>query len=243
MKNLRTARPIAKLKAGRTDWYEIKNIKNDTGATEVYIYDEIGYFGVSASDFVRDIAGVNTDSIDLHVNSPGGDAFDGIAIFNALLNHRARVTTYVDGLAASAASIISMAGDEIVMRTGSQMMIHEASGFAIGKSTDMRTLADELDKVSDSIATIYASRRGGTAEEWREAMNAESWYTADEAVAAGLADKVTGGQGNTENSWDLSIFNYAGRDKAPAPATQVTEEVTTGELNNEFVDAIRKAFQ
>src|SRR4026209_2051548 len=105
--HMKTARPVADLRAGRKDWYRIENSAgNDT--TEIYIYDEIGYFGVTAADFVRELQNIRTSNIDLHLNTPGGDVFDGVAIYNALLNHRAHVNTYVDSLAASAGSFIAM---------------------------------------------------------------------------------------------------------------------------------------
>jgi len=209
------------MRAGRNDWYRIQNKSANTA--EVYIYDEIGYFGITAQDFVNDLNTITSDSIDLHLNTPGGEIFDGIAIYNALKNHDANVTVYVDALAASAGSFIAMAGDEIIMQRTAQMMIHDGHGLAIGNAADMRELADLLDKSSDNIASIYAEKAGGSVEDWRTAMKAETWYSAEEAVAAGLADKINGQDtedSKTNNSWDLSIYNYAGRDKAPAPVVQ-----------------------
>lgn len=210
----KTARPVAKLRQGRNDWYKIENRSAD--ATDIYIYDEIGYFGVTARDFVLDLADVTTDTIQLHLNSPGGDVFDGVAIYNALRDHRADVEVIVDGLAASAASFIAMAGDRIVMTKNATMMIHDAHGLAIGNSAEMRDLAELLDTQSNNIASIYADRAGGTIENWRAAMRTESWYNADEAVAAGLADEIKG-RSESKNSFDLSIYSYAGRQAAPAP--------------------------
>lgn len=203
------------------DWYKI-TAKADGGksAAKVYIYDEIGgWFGVSAAEFVREINALDVEEIEFHINSPGGSAFDGIAIRTALKQHAATVTTFVDGLAASAASLAAMGGDTVTMATGSQMMIHDASGLCMGNADDMRQLAGVLDKVSDSYAGIYASKAGGTVAEWRDAMHAETWYTADEAVEAGLADSVDTGStaDDVEAKFDLSIFAHAGRSHAPAP--------------------------
>src|SRR5262245_8969950 len=196
---LKTARPVAKLRQGRTDWYRITN-KAD--AAEVYIYDEIGYWGTTAKDFVDELHAVTAPRIDLHINSPGGDVFDGVAIYQALKDHPAEVISQVDSLAASAASFIAMAGPRIVMTRNATMIIHDAFGIGIGNAADMRDRADRLDKVSENIADIYFQRAGGTVTAWRDAMRAETWYSADEAVAAGLADEVKG-QGDAENSWDL----------------------------------------
>lgn len=220
---LRTARPRAQLRQGRTDWYRISNSVG-SGPAVIYIYDEIGgWWGVTASDFVRDLNAINATEIELHLNSPGGDVFDGIAISNAIRQHRAQVTVHVDALAASIASVIAMGGDRVVMAPGSQLMIHDGLCLCIGNAADMRETADFLDQQSDNIASIYAARAGGTAAEWRARMTAETWYTAEEAVAAGLADEVSSTHSITEAnslqdlSWDLSIFNFAGRSEAPDP--------------------------
>lgn len=223
VRNLKTARPRARLTAGRADWYRITNLAGEGGApADVMIYDEVGYFGVTAQDFMTDLKAITAPQISLRINSPGGEIFDGIAIYNCLQSHPANVTVYVDSLAASIASVIAMAGDRIVMQPHSQMMIHEGAGMCIGDAADMRELADLLDRSSDNIAGIYAERAGGSVKQWRERMRAETWYTAAEAVEAGLADEAAKPKKKmppmpTDNSWDLSVFRYQGRDQAPAP--------------------------
>lgn len=214
-----SARPTAQLRKGRNNWYDIKNKASDTA--EVYIYDEIGYWGTTAADFVRDLRDISAKNIDLHLNSPGGEVFDAIAIYNALVQHDANVNTIIDSLAASAASFIAMAGSTVTIAKNATMMIHDAMGLTIGNAADMREMAEALDKMSDNIASIYADHAGGEIADWREAMKAETWYNAEEAMSAGLADEIYGqqsqGSGEEENSWDLSIFQYAGREKAPTP--------------------------
>jgi ATP-dependent protease ClpP protease subunit len=164
----------------------------DTRSTaDVYVFDMIGgWMGVSAEDFVRDVAALDVDHLNVHLNSPGGDAAEGVAIANVLRQHRADVTIWVDGIAASAASVIAMAGDEVVMSVGSQLMIHDAWGFSQGNAAEMRKAAEMLDSTSNALASTYAAKTGGTTEEWRAVMAAEAWYTADEAVTAKLADRV-----------------------------------------------------
>lgn len=161
---------------------------------ELYIYDMIdswgGEWGVSAADVVAALGTITSASLDLHLNSPGGDYFEGVAIYNALVRHAATVTVYVDGMAASAASVIAMAGERIVMGQGSQLMIHEPSSFAMGTAADLRAGADMLDQTGDDIAGFYAQRAGGDPATWRDAMKIETWYTAQSAVDAGLADEV-----------------------------------------------------
>jgi ATP-dependent protease ClpP protease subunit len=198
-----------------------------SGSTaDVYIYDVIdSWWGVNASEFVKELAALDVETINLYVNSPGGSVFDGTAIMNAIRRHKAHVVATVDGLAASAASFIIQAADEVVMGFGSEMMIHDASGICWGNAGDMRETADILDQLSQTIANVYAERAGGTADEWRAAMHSETWYTADEAVAAGLADRVQtskGGDSAEEQEdatarFDLSIFAHAGRRDAPRP--------------------------
>lgn len=183
----RTA-PTARINSAG-NWYRIENSAS-SGVTGVYIYDEIGFWGVSASDFMDALRQINTGVIELHLNSPGGDVFDGIAIYNCLRAHKARVDVVVDSLAASAASVIAQAGDTITMMPGSQIMIHEASGLCMGNAEDMAEMARMLDQQSDNIAGIYAQAAGGERDEWRTRMKAETWYMAEEAVEIGLADRV-----------------------------------------------------
>jgi ATP-dependent Clp endopeptidase proteolytic subunit ClpP len=197
---------IFNLSSGAPSWRLVRNQASST--TEIYLYDEISYWGVTAADFVRELQDVDTDEISLHINSPGGDVFEGIAILNSLRQHNAKVSVTVDGLAASAASFIAMAGDSVTMARNSELMIHDALGFVLGNAADMQDMAELLNRTSDNIASIYAERAGGEVADWRKAMVAETWYSAQDAVDAGLADQVDGhAAGGETNSWDLSLFN------------------------------------
>ena len=154
----------------------------------IRLYTEIGWFGVTADEFGEALDEITADEIEVQINSMGGDVFDGIAIYNALRSHPAKITTRVDGMAASIASVIVQAGDERVMLTGSQMMIHPAWGFAMGDAVDMRKLAEILDRQTDVIAGIYTERGGENG--FRALMDAETWFDADETIEAGLADQA-----------------------------------------------------
>jgi ATP-dependent protease ClpP protease subunit len=169
-------------------WYSISNKAGDVA--EVRIYDEIGWFGITAEDFVKDLDDITASKMTVAINCPGGDVFDGIAIYNALRTHPAEVTTRVDSLAASIASVIAQAGDERIILTGGQMMIHDAWGLAMGNADDMREMADLLEKQSTNIANIYANRSGKDASHYRELMAKESWFDDEESVTEGLADEV-----------------------------------------------------
>lgn len=224
------ARNRVKLTTSR-DWYRIDN-KTDDEASAVYIYDEIGFFGVTAQQFVDDLNNIDAKRIDLHLNSPGGEVWDGLAIYNALRDHQAQVTVHVDGLAASAASFITTAADRVIMGRGAQMMIHDALGLTLGNAADHREMADLLDRTSNSIAEFYAARAGGTVEQWRQRMRDETWYIGEEAVKAGLADEAIGADRaapamarvanaipDRSGDWDLSMYRYPGRQAAPDPFT------------------------
>ncbi|MGO3895360.1 head maturation protease, ClpP-related [Brevibacterium aurantiacum] len=212
----------------KNQWFSITNKANDKTA-DILVYDDIGgWFGVEASEFVREVQSLDVSRINLFVNSPGGDVFDAIAIANSLRRHKAKVVATVDGLAASAASFLIQAADEIVMGKGSELMIHEASGGVMGNAQDMAEMAAVLDQVSNTIAELYADRAGETTDFWRDAMRAETWYSSAEAVDAGLADRVDGAT-TTQNStqthvsaeaekFDLSQYRHHGRGDAPAPA-------------------------
>ncbi len=202
----------------RRDWQCIE-MKAEDRVAEVYIYDEIGDWGTSAQTFAGMLAELDAETINLYINSPGGSAWDGVAIHNALRRHPAKVNGFVDGIAASAASLIAMASDHLTMNASSQLMIHEASGVAWGDADTMRSTADLLDKLSDSYADAYARRAGGSREGWRQVMRDETWYTAEEAVLAGLADDWDGSADvKAVASFDLSRFRFAGRSNAPAPS-------------------------
>lgn len=219
-------------------WGSPESKQTGDGA-DVYIYDEIGFWGTTASDFVTQLNNLDVSKINVHINSPGGEIFDGLAIFNALDKHDAEVTVYVDALAASAASFIAQAGDKIVMSQGAMMMIHDGSGLVWGNAADMRQTADLLDKLSDNIASIYADAAGGTTEEWRELMRAETWYTADEAVAANLADEKGSSKapdGDAQNRWKNSLVNRLIREVTPEEYNRIvntaTKEAPVGKLKN-----------
>ena len=203
----RTTRRVANLRAGRNDWYRISNGTAPGEPSLLHIYDEIGFFGVTSADLLRDLAGASGD-IEVHMNCPGGDVFEGLAIYNALSQRSGTVRVVVDSLAASAASFIAQAASpgELVVAKNASIMIHDAFAMGIGNAADMRELADLLDRHSDNVASIYADRSGKPAGEWRAAMRAESWYVGQDAVNAGLADRVQDSKGNSKATWDLSIF-------------------------------------
>ncbi len=172
------------------------NIINKSDRSEIWIYEQIGEDfwsggGITAKSFQKELAAIKSPQIDLHINSPGGEVFDGITIYNLIKQHPANVTTYIDGLAASIASVVAMAGDEIYMAENALFMIHNPWGMAMGDSTEMRKTADLLDKIKGSIILAYNSKSGLKEEEIQDLMSAESWMSSQEAMDYGFVDNVT----------------------------------------------------
>jgi ATP-dependent Clp protease, protease subunit len=176
-------------------WFTMK--AEDNKGAEIVIYDEIGKSfwneeAVSAKAFLDDLNELgDVESITLRINSPGGDIFDGVAIHNAIKNHKAKVTAHVDGIAASAASYVAMAADKIVMPANSFMLIHGASGFVFGNAEDMRGVAADLDRVDKSITATYVARSKATKAKIAAIMKEDRLMDAAEAKELGLADEVT----------------------------------------------------
>ncbi|MDP2358358.1 MAG: Clp protease ClpP [Beijerinckiaceae bacterium] len=187
-------------------WFTAKAAADSSA--DVAIYDEIGMWGVSARDFrdaLKELGQV--EQINLSINSPGGSVFDGIAIHNMLARHKAKVTVHIDGVAASIASVIAMAGDEIVMPQNAMMMIHNPAGVVVGQSKDMRDMAEALDKIRDAIVSSYSQRTKMQRDEINALLDAETWLTADEAVEMGFADRTTEPV-QMAASFDLSKFKH-----------------------------------
>lgn len=199
-------------------WYSMKAAEK---TAEIYIYDEIGagfFGGVSAKQFVDDLNGLGkVDTINLYINSPGGDVFDGVAIFNALKRNKAQIAVHIDGLAASIASIIAMAGNSITIAENGMIMIHDPWTFAIGNAAEMRKQADVLDQVSGTLVNTYTGRTGLDVEEVKSLMGAETWFDADQAVDKGFADKKSQPVKMAAH-FDLSRFRNVPRDVIAAPS-------------------------
>jgi ATP-dependent protease ClpP protease subunit len=170
----------------------------DPASAELLIFSQIGDWeemgDVSARGFAKELAKLPTSvkRIDLHINSPGGSVFEASAIYSRLADHRSVKHVYVDGLAASAASVIAMVGHKIYIRANAMMMIHLPSGITMGNADDMRHMATALDAVTDTMLNIYAKRTGGERDAIRELMANETWFTPQDAVEQGFADEMRG---------------------------------------------------
>lgn len=199
----------------------------------VYLYDEIGMFGINAEDFVKDLDAMTADTIHLRINSPGGSIFGGVAIFNAIQRHKSKIIAHVDGVAASISSVIPMAADKIVMAKNSHLMIHEAFTLTVGTSDDHREAADLLDKVSDVIIEAYKDKSGWEADDIVGLMKAVTWMSAKEATDAGFADEILNDE-EAQNKSDLLLFDLSVFGNVPE-ALQVensTEKPTERDLES-----------
>jgi ATP-dependent protease ClpP protease subunit len=203
-------------------------VRNEaTGRTVVRLYGPIGQSwwddeAVSAADLARTLDTIGPDGIDLRINSGGGDAFDGIAMYTQLMEHSSDVVSYVDGIAASAASYIAMAGGEVVVSKPAKMMIHNARGVGWGVDKhEARQLADLLEEIDTTIAEVYADKSGVDTAEWLAYMDAETWFSAARAVEVGLADRMSNDR--TVPAEDEPATE--GGEGAPAPEDARTKEI------------------
>lgn len=202
--------------------------------TEIYIYDAIvsdeetaqWWGGVSAEALVPAIRAIKGGTVHLRINSPGGDVFAAQAICQAIRDTGAKVIAHIDGFAASAATVIATAADEVEISDGGFFMIHNAWTWAMGNANDLTATVALLSKIDGTLAAQYAKKSGMAVDDVRAAMDAETWYTAEEAVAAGLVDRIATGK-KAQASWDMSAYAKAPKVEQPSseePDPAITEE-------------------
>jgi ATP-dependent Clp protease protease subunit len=193
--------------------FEIKN-KTETTA-EIVLYGAIGesWFedSISAKDFHKELKALSSDVKEIHlrINSPGGDVFDGMTIYNRLKQHKAKVIVYIDGMAASIASIIAMAGDEIYLGEGSQIMIHKPWTGMYGNATDFMEVIDRLDDIEEQMVSIYSKKANIDRSEIKTLLANETWMLSDEAISYGFADEVVEQEYNVAAKWNGKLQNAA----------------------------------
>ena len=171
-------------------WYSIQN-KAGGETADIYIFDEIGTYGVTAQEFINDIKDLKGTSINLRINSLGGDVFDGMAMYNVIKRREAKTTVYIEGIAASIATIIALGADEVVMAENSLFMIHNAWGGAMGEAKDMRKTAATLEKISGELTDIYRKKTGLSYDALAEMMDEETWLNAQEAYELCFVDTIS----------------------------------------------------
>lgn len=211
------------------------------------IYGFIGGWYNDAETIRRKLNEVDAEIIHVHINSGGGSAFDGVAICNLLKQHKAEIIVHVDGYAASAASVIAMAGDKIIMPSNTMMMIHQASTFEYGNADVMEKTAKDLRKIDTALRQTYKNRFVGTEEELIQLLKDETWLTADEAVTLGFADEVAeeididesqeeDNEGVIENIKDDIVAKYAAQSNNPKPKEPETDPVQKQNLSELFLN-------
>lgn len=206
-------------------------VDDGDGPFQIYFYDMIDdWFGISAAMVVEALMMADGRDVLVHLDSPGGMVTEGLAIHSTLKQYSGDLTVRVEGLAASAASFVMLAGDSVLIEPNAMVMIHDAWDITIGPASEHRKTADLLDKVSDNIASMYATKAGTDAAEWRTAMLEETWYVGEEAVTAGLADALTEepaedeGGGSTGSSTAQRVRNEWSGIFAKAPRTTAPVE-------------------
>jgi ATP-dependent protease ClpP protease subunit len=214
-------------------WY---TIRARASGTEVLIYDEIGAYGVTAKGFLAELGALPDDAaIDLRLNSPGGSVFDAVAIFNALKRHPGEITVWIDGIAASAASYVAMAGDTVIMPENAFLMIHDPSGLVMGTAEDMRSTAEALDKVKGSLIQGYAAKSGKADDEIASLMAAETWLDAKDALNLGFIDRIAEPV-KLAASFDVARFRNAPPEVVEAPIETIAPRVAAATHPEEVPD-------
>lgn len=217
-------------------------IRSVADEAEILLYDEIGFWGVTAEAFRRELEAVNARTVHLRINSPGGSVFDGLAIYNALREHPAHVITHIDGLAASIASVVALAGDEVRMAEGAFLMIHDPWTITIGNAEQLRKDAELLDKIGGTASSIYQAKTGAESDQITTWMADETWFSGPEAVDAGFADALENVFADEDPValaaalYDLSIYSHV-PDALVARGSGARREPTTRELERALRDA------
>tara|TARA_R100000329_G_scaffold151251_2_gene146616 strand:- start:1562 stop:2566 length:1005 start_codon:yes stop_codon:yes gene_type:complete len=214
-------------------WYDFKN-EASRGIVDVYIFDEIGNFGVSAQSFIEEIKSHKGSPMNIHVNCVGGDVFEGMAIYNVIKKRSAKTTVYIEGIAASMGSVIALAADRVIMAENSLFMIHNAWGGATGEARDMMKTAKLLEKISGEIADIYTKKTGMPYDKVKDMMDEETWLSAEEAYDLGFVDSISDAI-KVAAKYDVSKFkNITSEEISSKLSINQNSKKMTDELKNWF---------
>ena len=217
----------------KENWYDIQS-KASKDIVDVYIFDEIGTFGVNAQNFIDEIKGFKNSPLNLHINCVGGDVFEGMAIYNILKKRTAETTVYIEGIAASMGSVIALAADKVVMAENSLFMIHNAWGGAMGEAKELKKTANLLEKISNEIADIYIKKTKLPYDRVKEMMDEETWLNADEAFELGFIDSISDAI-KVAAKYDVSKFkNITDKEIKSKLNINLKSKKMTDELKNWF---------
>lgn len=212
----------------------------------IYIYDPIVsdqweadfLGGITPMMFIKELTGIDAETIHLRISSPGGDVFAARVMQNAMREHKAKFIAHIDGIAASAATFLPMAADETVIAKGGMMMIHNAWTLALGSASELRKTADLLEKIDNSIVSDYVTKTGNDVQQVIDWMAAETFFTDQEAVDLGFADRISESAPKNQIAWDLSAYDHAPTPKAlkidenPQETEQIDENPTENAQNH-----------
>lgn len=200
----------------------------NASSVELIVYGEIGgwWDGIDAGQVIAELSALDVDQIDVRLNSPGGVVFDGVAIYNALAQHKANVTVHIEGVAASIASVIAMAGDTIKIGEAANVMIHKPWSIALGDADVLRKEADVLDTLEGGILDIYQARTGAATEQLRSWVAAETWFRGQAAIDAGFADELVPAKGKKASAARSQIYALFRHTPADILAAQHQNEPT-----------------
>lgn len=232
-------------------WYAFKNIADQSGEVELYLYDEIGSFGVRSKEFVAELKEYKDRHIHLRINSLGGEIGEGSAIYNALTRHEGGLTVHIDSLAASMASVIAMAGNPVYMAENAILMIHNPWTLASGEAADLRKQADLLDMMKSNLVRAYQKKTGMEEEAIAKLMDEETWLDATEAAALGFVDAIEDGIPAAASAKEMrarfdtfakakmqdTVISEAAEVSAPAAEPVVEETPVTAEAAESVTDA------
>ncbi|SFM92649.1 head maturation protease, ClpP-related [Nitrosomonas communis] len=199
----------------------VMRIENADESSTLYLYDVIdSLWGISATDFTRELSALKGKAVNLRINSPGGDVFDARTMATAIAEH-GNVTAYIDGIAASAATYVATSAKQVHMAEGAFFMIHNAWTLIIGNKEDLMNEAVLLEKIDQSIINDYAKKTGKPVNQIADWMAAETWFTAQEALDHGFVDSITKDKQTASNKWNLSAYT-----KAPKALTEQDDRTT-----------------
>ena len=207
--------------------------KNQDNEATIYIYDEISWWGIEAQQFAEELKAIDAKTVNIRINSPGGNVFDGTAIANAIKQHKSKTVIHIDGLAASIASIVALSGDEIRMAENAFFMFHEAWSMTVGNADDMREEADLLDKVDGMLVNTYAKKTGKEDKEIKDLMRAETWLTAEEALEMGMIDVI---EDVSEEEAKAPIYDLSAFANVPKELQGIKKDFTKRDLENALRD-------
>lgn len=231
--------------------FAFHNLAAEDKPATLSIFDEIGFWGVQAKDFIASLGQVQGNTLNVEINSPGGDVFAGLAIYNALKGSGKEIVVKVMGVAASAASLIAMAGDKIVMPKNTFLMVHNPWSVAMGNAEELRQTADTLDKIGESLKATYAAKTGLSDEELSTMLATDTWLTADEALAKGFATEVVDDV-KAQASFDMQRANLpeavkavfqAASEQMQAESEEVAEPQSELPLEPTVAESIEQAAQ